>query len=80
MCILTTRLDTALDEMINKEWKTELNGEADRRVNFRGFYGDYEVEAVCGDLTAKETFRLFTDNTGYDNRLNDFRSRRMILR
>lgn len=70
----------ALDELINREWRTELCGEADKRLNFRGFYGDYEVEAVCGDLRAAVTLRLFADNTGYDNRLCDFRSKRIVLR
>ncbi len=70
----------ALNELINKEWKTELCGTVDKRLDFRGFYGDYEVEATCGDLRATADLRLFTDNTGYDNRLLDFRSKRVVLK
>lgn len=68
-----------LDGLINREWRTELCVTADRRLDFRGFYGDYEVEAVCGDRKVKTEARLFTDNTGFDNRLCDFRAKRIVL-
>ncbi|MCQ2431931.1 MAG: endo-1,4-beta-xylanase [Clostridia bacterium] len=68
-----------LDELINHTWHTEFSGEAGERLNFRGFYGDYEVEAVCGDKQAKKTIRLFRDTTGYDNRLCDFRAKDIVL-
>lgn len=70
----------ALDELINKEWRTTFKGYADKRLNFRGFYGDYEIEATCGELKANTKIRLFTDNTGFDNRLCDFRVKRIILK
>lgn len=48
-----------LDRLINKEWRTELEGEvtADGMLSFRGFYGEYEVTA--GDKTY--TVSLDTD-------------------
>jgi hypothetical protein len=35
----------ALDELINKEWKTRLTAKADKEgaVQFRGFKGTYEL-------------------------------------
>jgi len=53
-----------LDELINREWKTEVSLTTDKegRAYFRGFYGDYEVK--IGENTAEERpFRK--DNTGY---------------
>ena len=70
----------ALDRLINREWRTETDGKTDKRLDFRGFYGDYEVEAVCGDKKAKTTVRLYTDNTGYDNKFLEFRSKKIVLK
>ncbi|MBR2296597.1 MAG: endo-1,4-beta-xylanase [Clostridia bacterium] len=50
----------ALDNLINKKWHTELdltsNGEG--CVDFRGFYGDYEIEITSNEKTIKKTFTL----------------------
>ncbi len=70
----------AIDELINKKWHTETSAVVDKRFNFRGFYGDYEVEASCGKLKAKTDLRLWSDNTGFDNRLCDFRTKQIILK
>ncbi len=69
----------AIDELINRTWRTELSAVADKRLNFRGFYGTYEVEATCGDRKAKTDVRLFSDNTGFDNGLCDFRAKTIVL-
>ncbi len=34
-----------LDDLINREWKTVFTREADGELAFRGFYGEYEIEA-----------------------------------
>lgn len=68
-----------VEKLINHEWRTNLDGKTDKRLDFRGFYGDYEIEVSCGDKKAKKTVRLFTDNTGFDNRLCDFRSKKIVL-
>lgn len=70
----------ALDELINHEWRTNLDRTVDKRLDFRGFYGDYEIEATCGDLSAKTELHLFTDTTGFDNRRCDFRTKRIVLK
>ncbi len=38
-----------LDKLINEDWKTRLTAETngESEVNFRGFYGEYEIE-TCG--------------------------------
>ena len=68
-----------LDSLINQEWRTNLNGNANGTFYFTGFYGDYEVEATCGGKTVKKTVRLYKDNTGYDNRKRDFRVKNIIV-
>jgi hypothetical protein len=49
-----------LENLINKKWHTELdlvsNGEG--RVDFRGFYGEYEIEIALGERTIKKSFTL----------------------
>ncbi len=35
-----------LDRLINREWHTEFSAECGREIDFRGFYGDYEI-TVC---------------------------------
>lgn len=70
----------ALDELVNREWHTELESAVDGRLNFRGFYGDYEITATRGDKTVTDRITLNRDNTGYDNRLCDFRAKTVIIR
>ncbi|HEX8196160.1 MAG TPA: endo-1,4-beta-xylanase [Pyrinomonadaceae bacterium] len=43
----------ALDQLINKEWRTNLqvNLTEDNTAKFRGFFGSYEVEAVVNGKT-----------------------------
>ena len=68
-----------LDRLINSEWNTSFEVTADKRLDFRGFYGDYVVSAECGGKTCTQTLRLYHDTTGFDNRLCDFRSKRLVL-
>ena len=46
---------TALDKLINKDWKTEANVQTNARgqSKFRGFFGKYEVEVTSGGTTKK---------------------------
>ena len=49
-----------LDNLINKKWHTELNLILNDEgcVNFRGFYGDYEIEITKDKKTVSKTFTL----------------------
>jgi GH35 family endo-1,4-beta-xylanase len=70
----------ALDQLINHEWHTELSGEAaDGLLPFRGFYGDYEVEATYQGRRVVKNVRLYRDTTGYDNWRCDFRKTDVVL-
>jgi GH35 family endo-1,4-beta-xylanase len=64
----------ALDELINHEWRTNLETTANHELRFSGFYGTYEIEVTHGNKTLTKTLRLHKDNTGYDNRIRDFRA------
>jgi GH35 family endo-1,4-beta-xylanase len=69
----------ALDGLINGEWHTELSAEVSGRLNFRGFYGEYEVEAEHEGKKTVQKLRLFHENTGFDNRRCDFRANEIII-
>ena len=68
-----------MDELINREWNTNLSAEVSGRLNFRGFYGEYEVEAEHGGKKTLQKIRLFRDNTGFDNRRCDFRVKEIVI-
>ena len=68
-----------LDRMINKEWNTSLEQKVSKELRFSGFYGDYEIEAECNGKKIATTLCLHKDNTGYDNRLCDFRSKDIVI-
>ncbi len=68
-----------LDELINKEWRTNMETKADKELRFSGFYGTYDVEITHGEKTIAKTIRLHEDNTGFDNRIRDFRVVTFIL-
>lgn len=68
-----------MDELINREWNTSFDAVTDGRLNFAGFYGDYEIEAECGGKTVSKKVRLYRDNTGFDNRKCDFRVKEIII-
>jgi endo-1,4-beta-xylanase len=58
----------ALDELINKEWKTNLTipAQVGKPVTFRGFYGDYTVKVTVGKRIIEKKFTL---EKGQDNTL-----------
>ncbi len=70
-----------LDELINHEWRTELDAETKNgELRFGGFYGDYEIEATTANgAKTVHTVRLYKDTTGFDNRLCDFRRTDVVL-
>jgi hypothetical protein len=47
-----------LDELINKEWRTNVKAQSDAtgKVSFRGFHGEYEVKVTRNGAT--QTFPL----------------------
>lgn len=65
----------AIDKLINEEWHTELETDTNGQLRFSGFYGDYEIEFISDGKKTTKTVRLYTDTTGYDNRLCDFRAK-----
>ncbi|MBQ8862107.1 MAG: endo-1,4-beta-xylanase [Clostridia bacterium] len=68
-----------MDELINREWNTSFEANVNERLNFAGFYGDYEIEAEAGGKKVCKNLRLLRDNTGYDNRHCDFRTKEIIV-
>lgn len=69
---------TALENLIRREWTTALDGMADGPALFRGFRGDYELEADVQGQISRHRFTLapedeefvdipiFTEASGYD--------------
>lgn len=68
-----------IDKLINKEWHTEFEENITGELRFSGFYGDYEVELMSDGASHIHKLRLTTETTGYDNRLCDFRSKKITL-
>lgn len=70
-----------LDELINREWRTEIDADARHgELRFGGFFGDYEIEAVTADgKRTVQSVRLYRDTTGFDNRLCDFRRTDIVI-
>jgi endo-1,4-beta-xylanase len=54
----------ALDQLINHDWKTNLEAKSDANgnVSFRGFHGSYQVEVAAYGRTSK--FRLSVGSSG----------------
>lgn len=54
----------ALDRLINHEWKTNIEDTvSNREYSFRGFFGEYEVEAETENGTEKYTFMFDKDGS-----------------
>lgn len=70
---------TEIERLINREWNTSFEDVVCGQARFSGFYGEYEIEAECGGKTVTKKINLCRDNTGYDNRLMDFRSIDIVL-
>lgn len=51
---------TALDQLINRDWKTQLTvtSGASGAATFRGFHGEYTVTAQAGGKTVRKSFVL----------------------
>jgi len=76
---------TELDNLINKVWHTELSAECTDKntVSFNGFYGDYEVEVICGGKKTVQKVSLLKDNTGYFHHIScdyGLRSKKIIVK
>ena len=68
-----------LERLINHEWKTEFETQLIPELRFSGFYGNYEITVIADGRKSVHNIRLGKDNTGYDNRLCDFRGTDIIL-
>jgi len=68
-----------LNNLINKEWNTTFEENVSGPLRFSGFYGEYNIEAEYQGKKSVTTVNLTRDNTGYDNRLCDFRLKEIIL-
>ena len=68
-----------LDRLINKEWNTALEDNISGQLRFSGLYGEYDIEAEYQGKKSITTVNLTQANTGYDNRLCDFRVKEIIL-
>ena len=54
----------ALDRLINKEWKTNIDTSiSGGEYDFRGFYGEYEIELVTDAGVQKHTVTLTEDGS-----------------
>lgn len=69
----------ALNALINQEWNTSFSATVNGTLSFGGFYGDYEIEAEHNGKKITRVLKLHKDNTGYDNRLCDFRCKEIVL-
>ena len=69
----------AIDDLINKEWNTSFEENVSDQLRFSGFYGDYEIEAEHMGKKSVTRLSLRPDNTGYDNRLCDFRAKEIVI-
>ena len=68
-----------LRNLLNKEWNTKLESTVTGQLRFSGFYGEYEIETEYQGRKNITTVSLTRDNTGYDNRLCDFRVKEIVL-
>ncbi len=68
-----------IERLINKEWNTSLEQNVSGYLRFSGFYGEYEIEAEYQGQKIVKNISLRRDNTGYDNRLCDFRVKEIVL-
>jgi len=68
-----------LRSLINKEWNTSFEDTVSGQLRFSGFYGEYDIEVEYQGQKIVKTLTLTKDNTGYDNRLCDFRAKEIVL-
>ena len=68
-----------LRNLINREWNTTFEDTVTGQLRFSGFYGEYDIEAEYQGKKSVTTVNLTRDNTGYDNRLCDFKVKVITL-
>lgn len=68
-----------IEQLIKNEWRTSLDCNVSDELKFCGFLGKYEIEIDYNGKIYKKQIDLFKDNTGYDNRLMDFRAKEIII-
>lgn len=68
-----------IENMILNEWNTSFEAKVSEELRFSGFYGEYEIEIEYEGKKVTKTILLSKDNTGYDNRLIDFRKNDIYL-
>lgn len=68
-----------LHDLIHKEWNTAFEETVSGQLRFSGFYGEYDIETEYRGKKSVRSLCLTRDNTGYDNRLCDFRAKEIIL-
>lgn len=56
-----------LNDLISKKWHTsfKLNANIDGRVDFRGFFGDYDIEIKLGDKIIKKEISLLKNKNNH---------------
>lgn len=69
----------AVRRLVQEEWNTHFDKTVSGELRFSGFYGDYELEVCHGETRVVKEMRFGRDNTGFDNRLCDFRAREIVL-
>ena len=52
-----------IQNLFGKEWRTAFTRDVGGVFSFRGFHGEYELEATANGKTVRETFRLNPDFT-----------------
>ncbi len=68
-----------LEKLIKTEWRTSLEETVSEQLRFSGFYGKYSIEIYHNGEKTETQLDLFKDNTGYDNRLMDFRAKTIVV-
>ena len=68
-----------IEKLINSEWRTEFETKTYGELRFSGFYGEYDITVTTEEKRIVKRIKLFGDNTGFDNRLCDFRSVEFLL-
>lgn len=54
-----------LKKLINTEWHTSLTAKAvDKKLSFRGFYGDYRIKIFAGEKTIEKDIKLSKHSLG----------------
>ena len=52
-----------LDRLVNREWRTEFFANASEKIEFRGFFGNYEI-TVERENSAPSVFRTAFNQSG----------------